>query len=184
MPSLPNSHCHTILCPFCILSNIPISSHFLISPQQQLSHFSYIPVICLKTIASARWITFLLSNGWGVLSFMSLSLLGLSLSPKLPARNVSASSGMLRRIWLVYHLANAPEDTLPGLLETISGWALEYLRLLVLLDFNVCMDNAPSLQARNLMSSMTALELSKIVSSLTHQVGQDRGAGTETEGQG
>ena len=40
-------------------------------------------------------------------------------------------------IWLVYRPPNAPADALPGLLETVVAWALQYPRMLVLGDFNV-----------------------------------------------
>lgn len=51
-------------------------------------------------------------------------------------------------ICLGYHLPNAPDNALPGLLEAISRSALEHPKLLVLGDFNIQADDAASFQAR------------------------------------
>lgn len=58
---------------------------------------------------------------------------------------------------LVHRPPNALINALPDLLETVSGWVLEHLRLLVLSDFNVCADDAASSQAMELVSSMEML---------------------------
>lgn len=59
--------------------------------------------------------------------------------------------------------------TLLELLEVISGWALEYPRLLGIFIIHVY--DAVFSQAKDLVSSMAALGLSQFVSSPTHQVG-------------
>lgn len=74
-------------------------------------------------------------------------------------------------IWLVYNLLNAPADILLGLWKAISGWTLEHSKLLVLGDLNAHTDAVASSQAKNLVSSMVALELSLFVSGPTHQAG-------------
>lgn len=66
--------------------------------------------------------------------------------------------------WLVYQLPNAQADILPGWLEAISGWALEYLWLLVLGVFNVHTGNAVYTQAKDLV----APGLFQFISTPTH----------------
>lgn len=56
-------------------------------------------------------------------------------------------------------------------LETVTGWVLEYSRLIVLRDFNIHFDAVNPLQASDLVSSMAALGLSQIESVPMHQAG-------------
>ncbi|XP_077778804.1 uncharacterized protein LOC144326222 [Podarcis muralis] len=74
-------------------------------------------------------------------------------------------------VWLVYRPPSAPAATLSDLLEVAAGWALEFLNLLVLGDFNVHADAAPSSQALNVVTSMATLGLSQFVMGPTHQAG-------------
>lgn len=60
---------------------------------------------------------------------------------------------------------------LSGLLEPVSGWALEYPRLIVLGDFSVHANDATTTQAIDLVSSMLILGLSQFILAPTHQVG-------------
>lgn len=52
----------------------------------------------------------------------------------------------------VYYPPNTQADALPNLFEAVSRWALEYPRVIV--------DDGPSFQAKDLVTSMEALELS------------------------
>lgn len=52
-------------------------------------------------------------------------------------------------IWLMYHVPNAW-----SLEEAISGWSLEHPSLLVLSDFNICTEDATSIEAADLVSCM------------------------------
>lgn len=87
-------------------------------------------------------------------------------APKIPGINCVGLAWKFKRerervvIWLVYCLPYVPPETLLLLLYVVSGWALEYLNLIVRGDFNIHADDSASSQAVNLMSSMTALGLS------------------------
>lgn len=72
-------------------------------------------------------------------------------------------------VCLVDCSSSTPADSLPVLLEAVVGWALEFLRLLVISDYNVYADTAASQQATDLISCMAALVLSKIVWGHTQQ---------------
>ncbi|XP_077782882.1 uncharacterized protein LOC144327417 [Podarcis muralis] len=74
-------------------------------------------------------------------------------------------------VWLVHRPPSTPTATLSDLLEVVAGWALEFPNLLVLGDFNVHADAAPSSQALDIVTSMAALGLSQFVFGPTHQAG-------------
>lgn len=71
----------------------------------------------------------------------------------------------------MYHPPNTPPDTLLDLVEVVSGWALEYHRLLVFKDISVHAHDAAFSQTKDLVLSMVALGLSQLVPSPTHQAG-------------
>ncbi|XP_077774334.1 uncharacterized protein LOC144325324 [Podarcis muralis] len=63
------------------------------------------------------------------------------------------------------------QDKYFDLLEVVAGWALEFPNLLVLGDFKVHADAAPSSQALDLVTSMATLGLCQFVLGPTHQAG-------------
>lgn len=71
----------------------------------------------------------------------------------------------------MYCPPNTQANALPNLLEAVSGWGLEYHRLIVLSDFSVHANDAASPQAKQLVSSVEALGLSPFILTLTHQAG-------------
>lgn len=56
-------------------------------------------------------------------------------------------------------LPDIPPEVLPHQLEVVSGWALEFSRLIVTGDLSVHDDNPASSQAADLVSSMVILGL-------------------------
>lgn len=74
-------------------------------------------------------------------------------------------------VWLVYQPPSAIPDSLSNLLEVVAGWAMEFLRILILRDFNVHANDTTNRQAQDLVSAMAMLGLHKIVLGLTHQAG-------------
>lgn len=67
--------------------------------------------------------------------------------------------------------STVPANSLPSLVEAVSGWALEYPRLIDLDDFNVHANDAASTLAADLVSSMAARVLSQFVTAPTHRAG-------------
>lgn len=67
---------------------------------------------------------------------------------------LSSWPGMLKRPWVVYHSPSTPSDSLLNLLESAASWASKVLSLLVLCDFHIHADAAPSKPASDLVSFM------------------------------
>lgn len=66
-------------------------------------------------------------------------------------------------IWLMNWPPNTQADALHDLLKAVSGWAMKYLRQLILGDFHVHADEVASSQAKDLASSTDALGLSRFI---------------------